>query len=350
MIVPKGKGILFAATAGLVLAVTALPPARADAIGEFYKDRTITVIVPAGSGGSFHLIAQIVARHLGKHIPGHPSVVTQNRPGAGGVTASNYMANAAPRDGTVIAEMNPGSVVVPLMRKLAFDPREFEWLGVFTVRTYTLGVWHTVSACTVDEWRKTEVIMGSSGIGSLNHQIPAFINYALGTKFKVISGYKGGGAINLAMERGEVQGRGNFYSGYTGAKPDWLPKKLVKLCYILGPSRPEVEGIPELRPLIPEGEKRQMYDLLVTAFNVGQAFHTPPGVAKERVEALRTAFAAMLKDPAMRADTEKHQLPLNSRDDKYVTKVVNDAYATPPAVAKKLADILNIGKGDAKKK
>lgn len=336
------KRLFFAASAIAMLSIAGTAPAKADSVSDFFHNRDVTVVVPAGPGGSFFLIAQIVARHLGKYIPGHPTLVTQNRPGAGGITASNYMAQAAPRDGSVIAEMNPGTVIMPLLRKVKFDPRKFNWLGVFTVRTYTIGVWHTVKYTTLDELRKHQVIMGSTGVGSLNYQFPILMNDVLGTKFKVISGYKGGGAVNLAMERGEVQGRGNFYSGYTAAKPSWLPDKKIRLLFTLGPRRPEVADVPRLAPLFPKGEPRQMYDLLETAFNVGQAFHLPPGVPHARVVAMRKAFAEMLKDPATIADAKKYHLPLWSRSAAYVKKVVDDAFKTPPQVAHKLANILGI--------
>jgi len=342
MVYSKSKRFLLAVAVTGALSAAGGIPVKADDVSDFYHNRDVTVVVPAGPAGSFHLIGQIVARHIGKHIPGHPTVIIQNRPGAGGVTASNYMANAAPRDGSVIAEMNPGTVIMPMMREVKFDPRKFAWLGVFTVRTYTIGVWHTVKATTLDDLRKTEVVMGSSGVGSLNYQLPILMNHVLGTRFKVISGYKGGGSINLAMESGEVQGRGNFYSGYTAAKPEWLRDKLVRLLFTLGPRRPELAHIPRLRPLFPEGEARQMYDLLEVAFNVGQAFHLPPGVPHARVVAMRAAFDAMLKDPELIADCDRHRLTLRSRDHKYVEKVVDDAFRISPEVAHKLAHILGM--------
>jgi tripartite-type tricarboxylate transporter receptor subunit TctC len=309
-----------------------------------FKDKTITVVVPAGSGGTFHIYAQLVARHLGKHVPGTPAVITQNRPGAGGVTASNYMASAAPRDGTVIAEINPGSVVVPLLRKVAFDPRKFIWLGTAAVRTYTLGVWHTVEADTLESHKKTEVIMGSSGVGSLNYQIPTFMNAAMGTKYKVIAGYKGGGDINIAMERGEVQGRGNFYSGYTGAQPHWIRDKKIKFFATLGPTRPEVAHVPRLIDRIEGDVNRQMYKLLEVGFNIGQSFHLPEGVPKAQVEILRAAFAATLKDPEFLAEAEKRKVPIITQGYEKVESIIADAYDVKPEVPKKLAAILGLNK------
>ncbi len=319
-------------------------PASADEVADFYKDKTVTVVVPSGSGGTFHLYGQLVQRHIGKHIPGNPTVVVQNRPGGGGVTAANYTAGAAPQDGTVIAEINPGSAIMPLMRKVRFDPRKFQWLGILSVRTYTLGVWHTVKADTFESHKKTEVVMGSSGVGSINYQLPTFLNAVAGTKYKIIKGYKGGGGINLAMERGEVQGRGNFYSGYLGAQPHWITEKKVKLFATVGPVREEVKNIPRLRNLIEGDLNKKMLSLLEVGFEIGQAFYAPPGVPKARGDALRVAFANMLKDPALKAEADSRKLPLNTGTWQEATKVIDDAFNVDPAVAKKLSDILGLSK------
>lgn len=331
-------------SAAACLAIAAGSAPASAGVEDFYKGKTITVIVPSGSGGTFHLYGQLVQRHIGKYIPGHPSVIVQNRPGAGGVKASDYMANAAPKDGTVIAEMNPGAVAVTLMRKVHYDPRKFQWLGAITVRTYTLGVWHTVKADTIAKQKKATVIMGASGVGSMNYQLPNFMNYALGTKFKIIKGYKGGGAINLAIERGEVDGRGNFYSGYTGAKPGWIRDGKIKFFAVMGPIREEVKHVQRLRDLIKPGMDRAMFDLLEVGPQLGQSFYVPGGVPKARVAALRTAFAKVLKDPVMRAEAKKRRVPLNTRDWQHVTKVVNDAFNVSPDVPRKLAKILGFEK------
>ena len=336
------------ALAAIAAGALSIAPAQADEVADFFNGRTVTVIVPSGSGGTFHLYGQLVQRHIGKHIPGNPSVVVQNRPGAGGVKAANYMAKAAPKDGSVIAEINPGSVIIPLMRKVRFDPRKFEWLGAVSVRTYTLGVWHNVEADTLEKHKKTEVIMGASGVGSINYQLPTFLNAAIGTKYKLIKGYKGGGAINLAMERGEVQGRGNFYSGYLGAKPGWIRDGKVKLFATIGPVRDEVKNVPRLRDRMVGDMNKKMLELLEVGFHVGQSFYLPPGVPKARVAAIRTAFANMLNDKAMQDEAARRRVPLNTRTWQQITKVVDDAFTVEPAVSKKLAGILGFDKSKKK--
>jgi tripartite-type tricarboxylate transporter receptor subunit TctC len=309
-----------------------------------FAGKTVTVIVPSGSGGTFHIYGQIFARHIGKHLPGNPTVVVQNRPGAGGVKAANYAANAAPADGTVMSEINPGSVVVPLLRKVKYDARKFKWLGTLATRTYTLGVWHNVDADTLEKHKSAEVVMGSSGVGSINYQIPYFLNAVMGTKYKIIKGYKGGGAINLAMERGEVQGRGNFYSGYTGAKPHWIRDKKVKFFATLGPSRPEVAGVPKLSDFITGTENKKMYSLLEVGFHVGQSFFLPPGAPKDVVDTSRKAFDAMMKDPEMLADAKKRRVPVRYASAAEVSRIVDEAYKVESHVADKLGKILGYKK------
>lgn len=315
----------------------------ADDVADFFKGKTVTVVVPSGSGGTFHLYGQIAARHLARHIPGNPTVVVQNRPGAGGATAASYMGNAAPKDGTVIAENAPGASILPLLWDMKYDARKFNWLGTLSVRTYTIGSWHTSPIKTFDDIRNQKFLVGASGVGGLNYQFPVFLNEVAGTKFEVITGYKGGGAINLAMERGEVHGRFTFYSAYTGAKPEWLRDGKVHLIARLGPSRPEVDNLPDVASFIEGDVNKQMYQLLDLGLQVGQSFYLPEGVPAERVEALRTAFADMLKDPVMLKDAEDRKLPINSRDFRHVEKAIAAAYAVPPEVPKRLAQILGIG-------
>lgn len=333
------SGLCAVSAAALAAFAVATPAATAS-----FEDKTVTVVVPSGSGGTFHLYGQLVQRHIGKHLPGNPSVVVQNRPGAGGVKAANYMAAAAPKDGTVIAEINPGSVIIPLMRKVRFDPREFNWIGTLSVRTYTLAVWNNVEADTIEKQKKTEVIMGASGVGSINYQLPTFLNSVLGTKYKIIKGYKGGGAINLAMERGEVQGRGNFYSGYLGAKPHWIRDNKVKIVATIGPVRPEVKDVPRLRDMVTDPFDKKMMGLVEVGFNIGQAFYLPPGTPRDTVATVRKAFTDLLNDKEMLAEAAKRKVPVNSRTWQDNEKVVKEAFDVDSAVSERLAVILGFAK------
>jgi tripartite-type tricarboxylate transporter receptor subunit TctC len=311
----------------------------------FFKDKTIRVIVPSGSGGTFHIYCQIVQESLGRHIPGNPTMIVQNRPGAGGVKSLRWMVTAAPKDGTVIAMINPGTTMTPLLRpKMGYDATKLRWLGAPSVRTYTLGVWHTTPANTIQDAMKTEITLASTGRAATSTLWPDLLNKLIGTKFKVIHGYKGGGAMNLAVERGEVQGRTNYFSGYLGVRPHWIKEGKIKFLATIGPSRPEVKNVARTRDLVKPGMERAMIDLLESNFNVGQAFYVPPGTPEARVNVLRKAFTAMLKDPAFHALGKKRRVPTITRTWQQVEEAVKVGYASPKDVAENLATLLGFRK------
>ena len=200
----------------------------------------------SGVGGSVALYGRLFADFVGRHIPGNPTVNTAMMPGAGGVTSVEYVANVAPKDGTVIGEILSPALLVPMMRSVRFDPTKLQWLGSLTDRPGVVAVWHTARATTLDGVRKTEVAMGSSGVGAGNFQVPTLANVVLGTKFKVVTGYKSGGDINLAIERGEVDGRFNYWSGFTSVKSDWIRDGKLKFLFRTGPRAPDMPELPTL--------------------------------------------------------------------------------------------------------
>ena len=311
----------------------------------YFKDRTITIVVPSGSGGTFHIYCQIVVQSLGRHIPSKPKLITQNRPGAGGVKSLRWMVSAAPKDGSVIAMINPGTTMSPVLRpKMGYDATKLQWLGAPSVRTYTLGVWYKTPIKTIEDAKKQVVTLASTGKAATSTTLPQLLNKHIGTKFKVITGDKGGGAMNLAVERGETWGRTNYYSGYLGVRPDWIRDKKITFLATIGPPRPEVKDIPRVRDLVKPGMERAMVDLLESNFNVGQAFYVPPGVPKARVAMLRKAFTAMLKDPAFHALGKKPRVPTITRTWQQVEAAVKVGYGSPPDVAEKLATLLGFRK------
>lgn len=333
--------ILSASVVGLV---SAAPVASAGA-EDYFKDKTITVVVPSGSGGTFHIYCQLVQRHIGNHIPGNPKTIIQNRPGAGGVKSLRWMVSAAPKDGTVIAMINPGTTMTPILRpKMGYDATKLQWLGAPSVRTYTLAVWHTVPVNNIDDAKKMEVTLASTGRAATSTLLPLLMNQLLGTKFKVIHGYKGGGAMNLAVERGEVMGRTNYYSGYTGARPHWIRDGKVKFLATFGPPRPEVKNIPRFVDMVKPGIDREMVQILESNFNVGQGFYVPPGVPKNIVNILRTAFGDMVKDPDFKAEAKKRHVPTFSRTWQEVEQAVKVGYASRKEATERLATLLGYRK------
>ena len=215
---------LIASAFALASVMVAGAPAGAQ---DYFAGKTITVQVPSGSGASYHAYCQMVQRSLDKHIPGKPQMLIQNLPGAGGAKSAAYMYNAAPKNGSKIAMIAPGTITTPLVRKVKFDARDFNWLGSPAARSAGVWFWHTTGIKTLADIQKKEVMLATSGFASAGSVFPRLMNKVLGTKMKLIYGYKGGGALNLAVERGEAQGRYNFRSGFTAAQPTWLPQKKV---------------------------------------------------------------------------------------------------------------------------
>jgi len=314
--------------------------AHAESVAEFYKGQTVAVISPSGTGGSIYQYALLVSNHIGRHIPGKPSVVAESRRGGGGVKAANYLAAAAPKDGLVIAEIHPSSLIVPMLRDVKYDPRKFHWLGSVAVRSYVGALWHTVPVNSLEEMRNQEVIFGGSGTGTASYQYPTFLAHITGAKIKVITGYKSGGATNLALERGEVQGRGNYYEGFMVTNPDWIRDKKVKFAFRLGPDHKDLVDVPPASKYAVTAEQKQMLGALEAPLQIGQAFYVAGEVPADRVVALRKAFQSMLVDPVFLADAKKQRIAINPRTNGQIEKVVAEVFKTPRDVMQKLSKIL----------
>jgi len=328
------------------VAITVGHGAKADSVSDFYQGKTVTVVSPSNPGGSIYNYALLISNHIGRHIPGKPTAIAEARSGGGGIKAANYMAKNAPKDGTVIAELHPSSLIAPMIKKASYDPRKFHWLGSAVVRTYVGAVWHASPAKTLEEMRTTPIVFGGSGRGSASFQNPTFMAHISGAKIKVVTGYKSGGATNLALERGEVQGRGNYYSAFLSTNPDWIREKKVVFAFKMGPDHPDLKDVPDAGVYAKTDSQKKMLRVLEAPLHVGQAFYLPPGVPAERVVAVRRAFANMLNDPVFIAAAKKQNLVINPRTGDQVLKVIADVYTTPKPVMAALDKVL----GSTKKK
>ena len=319
------------------LAVFAVPAGAA----EYFAGKTITVQVPSGSGGTYHVYCQLVQRHIGRHIPGSPKTIIQNRPGGGGAKSAAYMMNVAPKNGTVIAMIAPGTITTPLVRKVKFNAREFQWLGSVAARSSAIWMWHTHGITKLQDIKDKEVTIATTGFSSGGSVLPRMINKLLGTRMKLIYGYKGGGALNLAVERKEAQGRWNFRSGFTGVRPSWLPEKKVVPIIATGPRDPMMKGVPHLRDLLKEGSVEQkMYDVIGMNFEVGQAFYLPPGTPKNVVGILKKSFADMLNDAAFKAEIKERRVEYSPKSAAEVQSEIDKGFdAVTPEVLKGLKEI-----------
>jgi tripartite-type tricarboxylate transporter receptor subunit TctC len=328
------------ASIAVALMIAAATPAQAqDSVADFYRGKTIIYNLAVPDGASWGLYARTFIEHLRKHIPGNPTIVLQVMPGGGGVAAGNHIFNVAVKDGTVIGTPLSTAMVFAATDpdQVKYDPRKFSWIGSMAVVQDVITVWHTAPAKTLDEAKRVELIMGATGKGSNSFQDIALTNNLLGTKFKPVRGYKGGAEINIAIERGEVHGRSTTWESWPGSHPTWLAeKKLIHLVQ-LGPRKlPEIgDDVPLLRDLV-SGEPQQIVDFVGVSLAMGRAVYAPPGVPKERLDALRAAFVATMKDPAYIAQIKKLKLDASTwQTGEAVEQIVNEAFSLSPALIQK---------------
>jgi tripartite-type tricarboxylate transporter receptor subunit TctC len=322
-------------------AVVALKSDAAQATGaaEFYKGKTIDLIVSTDPGGGLDSNARIVARHLSKHIPGNPTIVTKNMPGAGHLRAANFLFTQAAKDGTVIGTIIPGFLTAQVLEGSGakFDASKFNWLGSTSYSTQTVYVWKTSSVRSVEDAKSREVVMGATGASSYAALYPTVMNNVLGTRFKVIPGYKSSAEINLALQRGEVEGRaGNNWNSLKAENGEWLKDGSVRLIAQIGPKRdPELGDVPLLLDLARTNEERDVLRFFSSDVVLGRPFLTPPGVPANVVAVLRKAFSDMMADPAFVKEAEGAGLDVNPVDGATTQRVVDEIVQTPAHIVER---------------
>ncbi len=319
---------------GVWLAAAAAQPAAADAVADFYRGKTINVYIGVGVGGEYDLQARLVARHIGKHIPGNPTVVSQNMTGAGGLRMANYLYNVAPKDGTAIGMI---ANAFPAMQAVGtagvqFDASKMGWIGSMAPSVETMAVWHTAGVRSIEDAKQKEVIAGATGRGATTFTYPQIMNEILGTKFKIVTGYPGGNQINLAMERGEVQARNNTWSSWKATKPAWVRDKQIHVIAQAGPRAKDLDA-PSVESLARTPEDRQFVELVMSGTRFGRPLATNAGVPAERVAALRAAFDATMKDPAFLAEAKSMNFEVDPVRGETMQTVVDRLLATPRPVA-----------------
>lgn len=316
----------------------------ADPVADFYRGKTVTLLSGGSAGGGFSTVARILGIHWQKNMPGNPKVIVDAKPGGGGATMMAYMTNAAPQDGTMLGAALPIAVNAPLLRKVKFNPAKFHWLGSVTAMTEVSTVWHTAPVKSLEDAKKTEAIMATSSKLSSAYLIPAFLNAVVGTQFKMIPGYRGGGPMNKAMESGEVHGRGSFYNSYLTTKSDWVRSgKLVHLVQV-GPSVPALKGVPNMRDLVTTDSQRRMVDFMEAPAYVGHGFFAPPGTPADRVAALRDSFWKTVNDPAFLADAKKRNVVVGPIKAEKIQSVIETAMATPKPILDEFRKMVKIAK------
>lgn len=339
----KKLNLILGLSAVLGFSGLAMQSASAAGPADFYTGKTVSITVSGSAGASLGLYCRLVAKHWGNHIPGKPKVICQFRPGGGGTKGASWVYNKGKKDGSDVGQILSPSVLAPTLRGAKYDASKFIWLGSVTPRPSVVTVWHTSPAKTVQEATKTEVIMGSTGFGSETYLLPKFMNATLGTKFKIIRGYKGGAPINKAMEAGEVHGRMNYWTGWTTVKQAWLKEKKIIQLVQYGPRIPGLSA-PHLRDLLKSDEDKQMLTFLELSEHLGMGFYLPPGVPGDRVEALRKSFFATMEDKNFLADAKSKRARVEPITGAQIEKLAKAAFATPEPIINKLRGYLGFKK------
>ena len=314
-----------------------------QSVQEFYAGpgKQMRMIIRTTAGGGYDLLGRLVARHMGRFIPGEPQMVSVNMPGGGGIVAANYMITVAPKDGTVLSIFSQGLAsdqALGLSPQFKADLRTVNWIANVTYSNQLLVVHRTAKTQTLEEAKQRVTTIGTTGAGSASVQFPAFFNNVLGTKFKMVFGYPGGAEIDLAMERGEVEGRGtNPYTDYMSAKPTWIPNKIVIPLIQTGLEKePALPDVPLLLDQKVPPEDRPLLEFMSRSSAVGRPLGTTPGVPQERVAALRAAFQAMIKDAEFMADANKHNMDIRPMTGEQLAQLIREIVDTPPDIRERV--------------
>jgi len=335
------RGLLRKALIGLAFVGVTATSTKAE-YGWSYKDRTVTIYSAGTVGGGYDFYARLLARHLGRHLPGHPAVVVKNMPGAGGLVLANHLEARAARDGTEFAALEHGTAFTPLLThaRVDFDPGKFGWLGSMEQFTPIVAVWHTVPIYSADDLMVKPMTVGTSGAGSTTSGYPHSLNAILGTKMKVVAGYPGSAEINLAIERGELDGVSSWcWTCLKGQKPHWVAEKKLRVVMQLAPvGDPELTkmNVPTVFERAKTDEQRQMLNIVFGSVALSRPFVAPPGLPPERLAMLRKAFEAAVKDPALIADANSKGFVVEFIAPGFIEGIIKNAYAADRALVEKV--------------
>lgn len=315
--------------------------ARADEVAAFYKGRNVEMVIGYGAGGGFDMWARAIARHIGKKIPGIPTIVPRNMPGAGSLIAANYIYHVAPQDGSVMGLIGRGVMFEPLFEGVGakFDPLKFTLIGNPSRDSYMCALWHTHSSKSASDFYKNEMSLGSTGSGSESHVFPIVLANLLGMKAKVVSGYKGSNEILLAIERRELDGL--CLGTETVRRTQQYADGKYKILLQIGSTPDPVLGeLPMISEFAKSEADRAVLELIFARIDVGRPFVGPPNVPKERAKSLQTAFMQTMRDADFKTDVEKLELEIDASSGEDLEKLLQKAYRTDPEVVKRTAEML----------
>lgn len=306
--------VWLASAFAMVMATVATGPAWAGAVADFYKGRIVTILVAAGPGGNHTRYSLLLSPYLQKYTPGKPKFIIQNMGGAGGTKAANFLYNTKPQDGTMIGILLSDTPMASRIRAVGikYNPKHFRYLGGADYTRSVISVMKKAGVKTLEDVKKQTITMGSTGKGSQTYTIPTVTNALLGTKFKVITGYRGMNGVDAAVDRGEVQGRAGVYASIIAIRPHWVEKGLIVNLGIADVEpNPNLPNVPLLIDMVKNADDRKVMELVFGSGVLGRAWLAPPGVPKDRIKALRAAFKQALNDPKATAEAKSRRMSWN---------------------------------------
>lgn len=335
------------ASAIACLFLASLPASGQKSVTEFYKGKTLSLLIGSSAGGGYDTYGRLVARYLGKYIPGQPQVVASNMPGAGGNVLAGYAYNVAPKDGTVLALVLPGTITEPLFKgrdKVKHDPAKLTYVGSANSEVNMCYLRADTGVASVRDLQSKEVVIGASAEGGSTRDQPVLQRNLLGSRFKIVSGYPGSREIFLAIEKGEVSGIcGLGLPAFRQAHADWLDKGFVRIVSqdnAKGDPKITAMGVPRTVDLAKSPDDRRIMELVYAQQDFGRPFIMPPGVPSDRVALIRKAFMDALKDKELLAEAEKRKIDIEPVDGADLQELVERIYATPPALIERARQAL----------
>ena len=329
-----------AAVFSLLLLTT---PVAAQPGGDTFAAKSVAMIIGFGPGGGYDLWGRTVGRHIGRHLPGAPSVIPQNMPGAGSYAAASYIFNIAPKDGSVLGIIARDAALGPLSGATGarFDPTRLSWIGTPTKETNVCVAYHTSQVKSVLDLYDKQLIVGDTGPGTGTRSYPKALNELLGMKFKLVGGFPASSDVFLAMERGEVEGICESLDSIKIRRPDWIPTRKISILFQGGAEpNPELDGVPFVLDLALTGEQRQALEFLYAGQGIGRPFVAPPDLPPDRLKMLRDAFKATMTDPAFVAEAQKSKLDLEPEDGEHLAVLIAKIYATPKPIVDKITSMI----------
>ena len=326
----KTKQLLLATGAALAMVAAQGGTADAQSLERLLKVKKVSMYISSGAGGTYDAYSRILARHMGRHLPGEPKILPRNMPGASGLRATKYLYNVAAKDGTAMGSVNRSVSILPLLGVKAadYDARKLNWLGSTTQEVSTGIIWHTSKIQSLAEAMKTPLIVGSSGITTDTGAFPRVLNFFIGTKFKIVHGYKSGSDISLALERKEVLGRlGWSWSSIKSRAANLLRDKKIKVFIQVGLKKaPDLPGVPFALDYAKTPADRRAMEIIFAPTTIGWPYVMPPGVPAKTVAVFRAAFDATMTDPKFLKDTKRRRLPVAPVSGKEIHKILDRVY------------------------